>query len=241
MFLLLNLLESTGIWDAVVKIATPWNLAAFALAVVLFLVLKIGTRKIPPAAWIVIVVLVALPIGASVYSEIISRTAIYRLRVTVVDPQGVPVEDAKVWSSFGGEPKNVAGGWQFDIPDASKPKAGKLSVFALKESAFLIGKADFSLGNDSNPAIVINLKRDDSARVRGQVVDKKNRAISGARVFVVGYEAEAIVTKDGGNFELPAHAALNQQVLLHAEKSGYPAAKLWHPAGDTPAVLPLER
>ncbi|MDQ3012399.1 MAG: tetratricopeptide repeat protein [Acidobacteriota bacterium] len=140
MFVLLNLIESIGIWDAVVKIATPWNLAAFALAVVLFLVLKIGRRKILPAAWIVIVLLVALPIGASVYSEIISRTTIYRLRVTVVDPQGVPVEDAKVWSSFGGEPKKVAGGWQFDIPDASKPKEGKLSIFASKESAFLTGE-----------------------------------------------------------------------------------------------------
>jgi hypothetical protein len=50
-----------------------------------------------------------------------------------------------------------------------------------------------------------------------------------------------LITKEGGNFELPAHAALNQQVLLHAQKNGYQAAKLWHPAGDTPAVLVLER
>jgi hypothetical protein len=37
------------------------------------------------------------------------RDAIYRVRVTVLDPAQVPVEDAKVWSSMGGEPKKVAG------------------------------------------------------------------------------------------------------------------------------------
>lgn len=53
--------------------------------------------------------------------------AIYRVRVTVIDPQRVPVEDAKVWSTVGGEPKKVAGGWQFDIPGASLPGDGKVT------------------------------------------------------------------------------------------------------------------
>jgi hypothetical protein len=65
---LLNISESGGIWDAVIKIATPLNLAAFALAVVLFIVLKSRRTKVPPAVWIVIVLLIAIPIGASVYS-----------------------------------------------------------------------------------------------------------------------------------------------------------------------------
>ncbi len=168
-------------------------------------------------------------------------TGIYRVRVTVVDSQGTPTEDAKVWSSFGGEPKRVAGGWQFDIPTISKPQDGKLNFFASKESAFLTGRTDLTLGNDYNPAVTVSLKRDDSAKVRGQVVDSKQHAIAAARVFVVGYEAEAVITKEGGNFELPSHAAMNQQVLLHAEKKGLKPAKLWHPAGDAPAVLVLER
>jgi hypothetical protein len=56
--------------------------------------------------------------------------------VTVVEPQGIAVKDEKeadgveVWSSLGGEPKRVSGGWQFDIPNASKPKDGKLSIYA---------------------------------------------------------------------------------------------------------------
>ena len=37
-------------------------------------------------------------------------SGLYRVRVTVINPQNVPVEDAKVWSSFGGEPKKASGG-----------------------------------------------------------------------------------------------------------------------------------
>ncbi len=240
MRILFTSIASSGIWETIPNLKTVISLTAFALAVVFGVMLawfKSRRRRIPTAFWMAVVVLVLIGVVATLYQP----DVLYRVRVTVLSPENVPIEDAKVWSSFGGEPKKVAGGWQFDIPDASKPKEGQLSVFASKDSAFLTGRADFALGNDSNPAVIINLRRDDSARVRGQVVGKKNHAISGARVFVVGYEAEAIVTKEGGNFELPAHAALNQQVLLHAEKKGYPAAPLWHPAGNMPAVLILER
>jgi hypothetical protein len=241
MLLTLNPAESSGIWDAVIKIGNPWNLAAFALAVVLFIVMRNRKHAIPVIAWVVIVLLVALPIGASVYRALINDNAIYRPRVTVLDLQHIPIEDARVWSSFGGEPKRVAGGWQFDIPEASKPKDGKLTIFASKESAFLIGQTDLMLGNEHNPAVTVNLRIDDSAKVRGQVLDIERRAISGARVCVVGYESDAILTKEGGNFELPAHAAVNQQILLHAEKPGYKPTRQQHPAGDTPAELILER
>jgi hypothetical protein len=242
---LINLVESGGIWEAVIKVATPLNLAAFALAVVLFIALKSRGRKVSPAIWAVIVLLVAIPIGASIYSEITARTSIYRLRVTVINQQGSPVneleEGLKVWSSFGGEPKRVAGGWQFDIPNAGKPRDGKLTIYASKESAFLTGSADLILSDDYNPAVIVNLRRDDSAKVRGQVVDGKNRAVAGVRVFVVGYESEAVITQEGGGFELPAHAVTGQQVLLYAGKNGYQPAKQLHPAGDTPAELILER
>lgn len=247
MIALQNTSGSGGIWDAVVRIATPLNLAAFALAVVLFIVLKGRGSKVSPAIWVVIVLLVAIPVSASVYGEFFSRTAIYRLRVTVVEAQGVAVkneeetEGVEVWSSLGGEPKRVKGGWQFDIPSASKPKDGKLSIYASKKSAFLNGQTDLILGDDFNPATIVNLKRDDSAKVRGQVLDHRNRGVAGVRVLVVGYESEAIITKEGGNFELQAHAAAGQQILVHAEKAGYQLTKQHIPAGNESAELILER
>lgn len=171
----------------------------------------------------------------------IPDSGLYRVRVTVINPENVPVEDAKVWSSFGGEPKKVAGGWQFDIPVASKPQDSRVIFYAIIENAFLAGNEAASLGKDFNPAVTIKLRHDDSARVHGQVVDRSNRGVAGVRVFVVGHDAEAVITKEGGNFDLPAHAAVNQQVSIHAEKAGYQGANLWQPAGDAPATMRLER
>jgi len=236
-----GIVESSDIWQLIPKVTTPFSLAAFALGILYLILTRYRRKTVPLAAWVTLVLIVLIPLGLSAYSEIQSRATIYRLRVTVVDPQNVPIEDAKVWSSFGGEAKKVAGGWEFDIPRASKPVDGKLTLFASKESSFLTGRADITLDNDYSPVIAIKLSRDDSAKVRGQVMDSDNHALSGARVFVVGFEADAVVTKEGGNFELPAHAAVNQQVLLHAERKGYQTTKLWHPAGDAPALLVLDK
>jgi hypothetical protein len=246
MIVLFNWAQPNAIWDGLAKISTPWSLAAFALAIVLYLLMRTRSVKIPSAAWAVILLLVAIPVGASLYGNFSSTKALYRVRVTVVDPQGIPIEGAKVWSSFGGEPKRVAGGWQFDIPTASKPQDSKLSFFASKESAlesaFLTGRIDLSLGNDYNPVVTIGLKLDASAKVRGQVVDEKHRAIYGVRVFVVGYESEAVLTKDGGVFELPTHVTTDQLVRLRAEKPGFKAANLFlYPAGDAPVIVVIRR
>lgn len=166
---------------------------------------------------------------------------IYRVRITVVDPRQIPVEDAEVWSSVGGEPKRVAGGWQFDIPAASRPADGRLTIYAAKKPAFLSGQVDVQLGKDPNPAITIQLKKDTSAFVRGIVLDDSGHSISGARVSVAGYDKEALATDKDGNFNLPVHASKDQQVLLHVEKKGYQPTSQWHPAGDEPVTIILER
>src|SRR5262249_51946913 len=133
------------------------------------------------------------------------------------------------------------GGWQFDIPAASKPKDAKLTVFAARESDYLTGKAELTLTNDYNPTVTIQLWYDDSAKVRGQIVDGRGNAVAGARVWVVGYGKEMATTQADGNFELPAHAAVNQQVRLHAEKRGYKAIEDHFPAGRDSVTLMLTR
>jgi hypothetical protein len=57
----------------------------------------------------------------------------------------MPVDEAKVTSSIGGEPKKVDGGWEFDIPQGNKPTDGKLTIYAEVRSAFLTGKSDVVL------------------------------------------------------------------------------------------------
>jgi hypothetical protein len=166
---------------------------------------------------------------------------VYRVRVTVMNEQGVPVEDADVKSSAGGERKKVIGGWQFDIPAAAKPRDGKVTFSAEKEISYLKGQAELTLDKDFNPTITIRMTRDTSAKVRGFVTDTRMRSIAGARVFVRGYESEFVITKEGGAFELPAHAAENEQVFVVAEKAGVGVARRWLPAGKTQSQVVLLR
>jgi hypothetical protein len=226
------------IFQIAAKISTPWALAAFAIAALVFLFSK-QRGKVSPVAWGVIAAIVLLgivPILAQLGS-----LAVYRVRVNVINPQGVPVEDAKVWSSVGGEPKKVASGWEFDIPAAVKPADGKLTVWASLDAAYWKGSREVQLDRDRNPAITIQLDSDKTATVRGLVIGRAGRAISGARVTVAGYESEGVVTQAGGNFVLPAHAARDQNVLLHAEAKGYAGATQYQQAGDRPATIVLDR
>jgi hypothetical protein len=167
---------------------------------------------------------------------------IYRVRVTVIDEQQKPVDDAKVWSTSGGEKKKIEGGWQFDIPAAGTQINGKVTFYATKESAFSRGQTELQLAEDPNPAVTIRIARHvKDVMVRGIVIDEAGKSIAGARVNVLGYEAEAVTTQANGGFVLPAHAADGQQVYLHIEAATYKAVNRWHPAGNEPATIVLEK
>lgn len=194
-----------------------------------------------PVAFIFIATALLIALGAYLYFSRGDNGGIYRVRATVISPQGVPVENAHVWSLAGGEPKRVAGGWEFNIPAASKPQDGKITLVAEQKDAYLKGETELKLDKDFNPTVIIKLAYDPSAKVRGQVTDTKGRAVAGARVFVFSYGTEAVITKEDGNFELPAHKAVGQETQVVAEKVGVGNARLWHPAGDTPVQLVLQR
>lgn len=225
-------------FEVAAHISTPWALAAFAIAAIVLLLAK-RRGKVSPIAWAAIIAIVLLGL-VPILSQLRSL-AIYRVRVTVVGLEGTPVDDARVWSSTGGEPKKVAGGWQFDIPAAASPADGKVIIWASLDAAYLKGSQEVRLADERNPAITIRLTSDKTATVRGLVVDRRGRAVAGARVSVAGYENEVVETLAGGNFMLPAHAARGQNVLLHAEANGYTGVTQWHLAGDQPATIVLER
>jgi len=226
------------LFEVAARISTPWALAAFAIAAIVFLLAK-RRGKVPPITWAAIVAIVLLGLGPIIVQ--LNSLAIYRVRVTVLGPEGTPVEDAKVWSSAGGEPKKVAGGWQFDVPAAARPVDGKLTIWASVDAAYLRGSQEVRLAGDRNPEATIRLNSDRTAIVRGLVMDQRGRADAGARVSAVGYQSEAVVTQVGGDFNLPAHAARGQNVLLHAEADGYAGVTQWHMAGDQPATIVLDR
>src|SRR5215471_10052793 len=110
----------TELFQAAGKVSSVWSLAAFAIAAVIFFGTKAAKGKVHPIAWGVVVCIVLLGLVPIIGSFLVQArqdedTAIYRVRVVVVGSDGVPSNDAKVWSSIGGEAKKVDGGWQFDI------------------------------------------------------------------------------------------------------------------------------
>jgi hypothetical protein len=218
--------------ETVAKVSDPWTLAAFAI-VALILIVWAARSKTPVPVALSIAAIIAL-LALAIVPTLVTTRDVYRVRVTVVDPKGVPVEDATVWSSIGGEPKKVSGGWQFDVPDR------KVVFYGAIKSAFFSGQQHAELSTDYSPAVRVKLEPDAAARVRGIVVDASGRGLAGARVSVTGHSKEAVITSVGGEFDLPARAADGEQVYLHAEKDGYLGANVWHPAGNTPARIELE-
>jgi len=166
---------------------------------------------------------------------------VYRVRVIVLGADGSPFENAHVWPSLGGEPMKVEGGWPFVIRPQTRPAAGELTIDAEAKEAFLSGNQTLKLTDEMNPNVTLQLVNIRKAKIRGIVEDQNRSAIAGAEISVVGYDSERVLTGSTGGCELPAHAATDQQVQVHAEKRGYRATNAWCPAGDTPCELVLRR
>ncbi len=197
-----------------------------------------ATRKILAYGFIIALVLMVLGFGLSFYQ--ISRAPdVYRVRLTVLHPDGTVVEDARLTSSVGGEFKAGPGGvWELEIPASARPADGKVQIFAARGT--LTGSVELLLGEDFRPpALTVPLTRREVS-VRGIVVDPSNRAVAGVRVSVVGYPGEAVVTAEDGHFELPAHAAYSEDVRLRGLKEGYKTADEYVLAGIHPITLLLE-
>ncbi len=233
-------------WTGIIGTASKSPLGILAL-----LILMLGTLGYfffkDADAKIKAVMYLAMLVGVICYGVSISKATSnvgsesYRVRVMVMDTHQTPTSDVKVWSSIGGEPMEVNGGWLFVIAKDTKPLDGKVTFYASKDSAFLKGQTQLPLTDDHNPSVTVQLENQRKANVIGIVEDDTQTAIADANVSVIGYGGEAQVTKASGNFSLPAHAADGQQVQVHAEKAGYHSANAWCPAGDTPCTILLQR
>ena len=235
----------TELLKAAGRISTMWSLAAFAIAVILIFMQR-QRHTNSPLVWgslVAITLLGITPIAGSLYVQTYddTRGSLYRVRVVVLDIAQTPIEQAQVWSSIGGEPKRVAGGWEFDIASSVTPVDGRVIFYAALPNAFLKGSAELQLSHDFNPTTHIQLRKDNTAGVRGTVVDGNGRTVTGATVSVIGYGSEAVQTDSNGGFVLAGHVAAGQQVQLHIEKTGYVAITQWVPAGDSSTQLVIER
>lgn len=238
----------SGLFTTALHITTPIGLAAFVFATAIWLIdrnLKSRSKKAHLLSMVALIgslVVVALWLSGELYlRHEAAANSVYRVRVTVIGSNDLPVENAKVWSSIGGDPKAVAGGCEFDIPQASKPTDGVVVFFASIDNSFTQGQTTLTLAEDHFPAVSIRLSSNQAAWVRGTIEDEKGYAIGGVDVSVVGYGNEHVLTSAQGSFVLPAHAGEGQTVRLHAESKLYVPLDQDQPAGNSPAILVLHR
>jgi hypothetical protein len=252
-------MDDKGLLGAIAHVNSIWSIAAFAIAAIVA-VLKLALAspnaakrrgKIAPPApghsivWpsvIVICLIGALPILANTYLESrrIEQQSLFRIRVTVLDPQGNPISGVTLRTTASNETTATAdGAGVVTIPGGAMPADRKVTIFADLESAFLHGRANVQLADDPNPSVTIELKSNRDATVTGVVEDEQGRAIAAATVHVLG--GDSAETSATGSFTLNANAAVGQSVRLHAEKKGYKPVDQDHPAGREPATLVLSK
>jgi hypothetical protein len=162
---------------------------------------------------------------------------VYRVRVIVLDHEGVPADDSKVTSSWGGEPKLVQGGWEFTIPHGTMPISGAVEIYAERPAAFERGVTAVKLAADANVSTTIRMAVDSTAQISGIVLDQQRSAITGARVTVVGHENEAVITGSTGGFHMLAHAPTGKQVQVHVQRTGFRAHIDFYQAGYAHEII----
>jgi hypothetical protein len=224
-------------------ITNPLALAAFLVVILAGLIVAIRKRNsggtVPNAVAAVMALAIVVPVAAWVYKDRAPGT--YHIRLTVLDPQNRPVDDARIVPSVGNEPLKVPGGYQIEVSADKKPADGKVTLIATEPGTFYRGEISLVLGSEMNPPATIHLTVDtENVTISGMVQDRSGRAISGATVTVAGHGDEKVTTDDTGSFTLKAHAPVGQKVLLHAEKKNVGVVNELHLAGPDPAVLVLK-
>ena len=118
-----------------------------------------------------------------------------------------------------------------------------MTVYAADRAAFLQASKTLKIENDYAPVVSLSLEPDLTGIVRGSVLDdaEPGKPLPGAHVHIIGYESEAVVTGDTGDFTLKAHAAEGQQVKLAAACDGYDPFLDWRQANSMPTEIHLVR
>ena len=206
-----------------------------ALALIIDLANRTTRRYIPGLAFL----FVALMVWWSTKLWIPRPDSPYRnVRVIVTGANGMPVNDAHVWCTLGGDPKKIDGGWEIAIPRDPSVKKQEGKIWAEVAVQGLRGESGLTLGEGPVQPITVDLKKVGELPVRGTVYDPNGYAVGNAIVSVAGYGEEAKPTEVNGTFVLPSHAEQGQPVTLHAEKLPYPPADLKdYKVGSGPAML----
>jgi hypothetical protein len=169
----------------------------------------------------------------------------YRVRVTVLGPQGEVAEDAVVSSVPAGVTMKGAGSWEIDISASALAQDRKVRVIAKDPKTLAVRMGETTLEKDHQPVVTIQLPPESLAQVSGHACDGRThdgncKVLGGVKVSVKDHEEEAVTTGAAGEFSLPAHVPVGTMVMLTAVKQGWNTKVQGHPAGVGPARLFLD-
>ena len=160
-----------------------------------------------------------------------AKPAIYAVRVQVLDPQGRPVDGAKIRASAGSEPHRLSDGWwEAQIPRAKVPADGRVSLWAEHEK-WEANRVFLRLGEDQNPSVEIRLKEPETW-LRGLVVNDSDRALPGVRISRKDGVPGDAVTDSEGRFALKVSEVEGTLIRLRAEHAVSPEGDVFCYAGS---------
>jgi hypothetical protein len=217
------------------RLTHPYSIAAFALVLVVCVFWQASrsrNKTIAARYFVAAVVILILGLAPLLASTLLQFRGVYRIRLTVLDPNGTPTQDADI-ITLQGEVKKANGAWEVDVAPQTRSQDAGLTISAQRKQDFLVGKTTIKLANDYYPTAAIQLAHLPSVIVRGVVIDDRLRPVANATVAIEGY-TEASTTNQMGNFEIPSHVAQGQMVTLVARSdNGNIVAKKSGPAGDS--------
>jgi hypothetical protein len=166
------------------------------------------------------------------------KPGLYAVRVQVFDPQGHPVEGAKVRTSAGNEPQLLSDGWwEIEIPAVKVPKDGRISLWA-DHKEWAGNRTDLTLSDDPNPRAEIRLKEPESL-IRGRV--EGTGALEGLRITRSDGAPGEAITKTEGRFELKLSEPEGKKVRLRVTQAGTEIGNTFCYTGTDNCPIPVER
>jgi hypothetical protein len=226
--------------QAAAKITDQYALAAYAIAALVAVigVLKRGTIRGKPFLIVVVVLAVlasaSLPLVAKYIEE---KGGIYRVTVAVFDLEGNRAKAPKVSTDVPSQSYDIGDSKQIEIALAHVPADRKVTFFA-SDSTGREGQTSLNLADDRTPSVTVKIAAKPS-EVRGNVLDRSGKGVTGARVSIIG-EDGSVATGDGGLFIIATRIPTGQPVTLLIEKDGYSPLRQQHLTGSAPATVVLD-
>lgn len=226
--------------EASQKITSFFGLAGFGLVIVL-IVIGIAVRRknkpVPKPAWYLLAFVVSIPLLAFVIQATVPEP-IYRITVMVVDPNGVPVPDARVTAAPDCVNSRTEANWRFECSESLFGSPRLLTLTAQWPARSMLGKEILDLGRDRNRTVTIQLKGSARGKVRGVIKDDSGRLVKDANVFFVGYQQQGVRTNEFGEFELDASQVTAQDLRIRVQTAGYqPVESIYPGFGDVSLVV----